>query len=57
MFLSFAGKDMYMQEVKKRMFWVLTDFIIFIFFDNARKHENEQNRKRNGNACNGEKTR
>ena len=57
MLLSFAGNSMYMQEAKC-MFWVLTDFMIFMFFDNARKHENEQKTGRvNDDVCNGEKTK
>ena len=58
MFLSFAGKDMYMQEAKKACFWILTGFMIFTLFDNARKLEDEEKAGRvNDNACNGEKTK
>ena len=39
-----VGNDLYMQEMDKNAcFWVLMDFMIFIVFHNARKHENKQN--------------
>ena len=38
-----VGNDKYMWEMKNACFWASDDFIIFVNFDNARKHENEQN--------------